>query len=457
MNASLILSRMLGEPLLIEQGKADAILAVLAPRAGYDVLPSAEAMRQHEAAEAELRHEMVAGAARSIGLSAEQSDNGYARVGGVAVVPVLGTLVQRRLGMEAMSGMQSYATTSAMLAAAATDPSVHTVLLEVDSPGGEVSGVFALSEQIEAMRGKRRVVAYANERAASAAYLLAASASEVVANETSRLGSIGVVVTHVDRSKQLERQGLVVTHVYAGEKKVDGSPAAPLSDRARAELQGDVDSLYQMFTSRVDSLRGMRSGAAAATKAGILGGNAAVKAGLADRVESFSATLARLVRDSGREAAPTPRTETTRMSDPVESPQNPASAAPSPAATAPVPVNEQITAAATAKQHGVPEAVANERARMAAILESPEAAGRETLARHLAFKSDMTAEAAAAVLAAAPKEVAPATPAATASPLQAAMRAAGTPGIVGDVSEAASTNPAAADPWAAAVTKFGGK
>jgi len=449
MSYARIVEQMVGVPLLVEQSKADAILAVLSTRAGFDVTPDAEATRERMAAEVEMRREMIESAARETGVRVEYADAGYTRAGGVAVIPVMGTLVQRRLGMEALSGMASYASLQTMLSAAAADSQAHTILLEVDSPGGQVAGVFDLSAYIEGLRGRKRIVAYANELAASAAYLIAASASEVVASRTSRLGSIGVVVTHIDRSKQLEKQGVAVTHIYAGEKKVDGSPVLPLPDDVKAEIQAEVDSTYALFTSEVDRLRNAQAGAARATKAGILTGQSAVDAGLADRVEPFSATFTRLVRENGQAEKPAQaasRMESHDMPE-VTDPQAAAPAVPEPIAAAAVPV------VAEAK----PDAVAAERARISAILEHPEAAGRDALARHLAFKTAMSAEDAGAMLAVSEKKTEGTAPsAASDTALDRNMRQAGTPGIVSDT-EVANSATATAGAWDSTITQFGGK
>lgn len=446
-NYANLLSRVVGVPLLIEQDKADAILAVLGERAGFEVLPSAKEAREAEAMAAAERQNMLDSAAREAGVRVERTDAGYTLAGGVAVVPIMGSLVQRRTGMDAMSGMQSYGSLQAMLSDAADNPRVHTILLEVDSPGGEVAGVFDLADYMESLRDKKRLVAHANERAASAAYLLAATAGEVYLSRTARAGSIGVVTSHVDRSGQLAKQGVVVTHIYAGEHKVDGSPTGPLSPAIKANIQAEIDDTYALFTSTVDRLRKTQVGAARATKAAILTGKAAVDAGLADGVEPFNATFSRLVREQGRRPEASTK-ETKQMS--AEQIPNPQAAAP----TAPTATSEAVVPVTAVAA----DPKLTERARMSAILGHAEAAGRDELAKHLAFNTDMSAEAAAAVLAVSPKVAAPAAPAAnTDTGLDRAMRAAGTPGIINEAEVANLGSPKAADPWAAAVKTLGGK
>ena len=129
------------------------------------------------------------------------------------------------------------------------DPGVRGVILDVDSPGGEVGGLFNLVEQIKAIRnaGSKPLWAVANECALSAAYAIASTADRLYVTRTGELGSIGVVAVHVDESGADAKAGLSWSFVFAGEQKVDGNAHEPLSHRARATIQADVDRLYAEF------------------------------------------------------------------------------------------------------------------------------------------------------------------------------------------------------------------
>lgn len=208
--------------------------------------------------------------------------------GTVAVIPVHGTLVQRNLGLDALSGMTSYQELGARLQAALEDGSVDAILLDVDSPGGECNGLFEFAERIYEGRNVKPIVAISNEQAFSAAYAIASAASKVYVTKTSNVGSIGVIATHVDQSKADEKAGLKYTHIFAGKKKADFSSHKPLSQRASTELQADVDALYQIFVSTVARNRGISSSAVSGTEAGLYMGKSAVVAGLADEVISLS-------------------------------------------------------------------------------------------------------------------------------------------------------------------------
>ncbi len=135
------------------------------------------------------------------------------------------------------------------------------------------------------------IIAAVNETAASAAYLIAAAASEVVIPTTARVGSIGVVVAHLDVSKAMEAAGYAMTYIHAGDKKIDGNPYSALPRRVRDDLQAQVDDTYELFVDRVAQYRGIASTAVRATQAGMFTGANAVAAGLASRVDSFRAVL----------------------------------------------------------------------------------------------------------------------------------------------------------------------
>lgn len=257
-----IASRIFGTPLAVARPKAEAILRAIGPRLG---LPASALPVTADA-----------------GFEPRSRANVKVR-DGIATVHVLGTLVRRAGALEAESGMSSYGEIGRELDAALADARVEGILLEIDSPGGEVAGLFELVEKIAA--ASKPVYAVANHDAYSAAYAIACAADLVyVAPVTGGVGSVGVVALHVDQSKLDEKAGLAFDYVFAGAKKVDGNPHEPLSDRARTDLQGEVDRLYGVFVTTVAENRGMKPEAVRATEAGVYMGDAAVASGLADRV-----------------------------------------------------------------------------------------------------------------------------------------------------------------------------
>lgn len=262
-----IAGRVFDTPLLIARAKLDTIMGVLMPRLRGEALPFAQGA-----------------VTASYDVTPE----------GIAIIPVFGTLVRRTVGLEAQSGLTSYASLGQQLAEAVADPKVRAILLDVDSPGGEAGGVFDLADQIFAARKAKPIWAVANEEAFSAAYAIAAAASKVYVSRTGGVGSIGVIAVHLDQSQAEADAGLKYTAIYAGARKNDLSPHEPLSDPARATLQTEVDRVYEMFVATVARARGLAPDAVKATEAGLFFGADAIAAGLADKLGTFDDALADL-------------------------------------------------------------------------------------------------------------------------------------------------------------------
>lgn len=189
--------------------------------------------------------------------------------------------------LAAASGLTSYAEIGDAFEEAATDPRVRGILLDIDSPGGEVGGLFDLVDRIRdvrAMMGGMPLWAVAHEAALSAAYAIASLADRLYVTQTGEVGSIGVVAVHVDESGADRQAGMQWTFVHAGAHKVDGNPHEPLSDRARADLQADVDRIYEQFVTLVQDNRAIPVAMVRTTEAAIYRGARAVQASLADQV-----------------------------------------------------------------------------------------------------------------------------------------------------------------------------
>lgn len=212
----------------------------------------------------------------------------------IAVIPIHGTLVRRTVGLEAESGLASYAAIASQLDAALANPNVTAILLDIDSPGGESGGVFDLADRIRSAASVKPVWAVANDMAFSAAYALASGASRIFVSRTGGVGSIGVIAMHVDQSAKDAQDGVRYTAVFAGDRKNDLNPHQPITGEAHAFLQGEVNRVYDLFVETVAKNRGVGAEAVVATQAGLFFGKDAVSAGLADAVGSFDDALAQL-------------------------------------------------------------------------------------------------------------------------------------------------------------------
>jgi capsid assembly protease len=217
----------------------------------------------------------------------------YEVIEGVAVIPIQGVLLH---GGCYWSDTMSYGAIGACLRLAIIDPEVRAIALHVNSPGGEVAGCFDLAEEIYTLRGVKPIAAIVDEYAYSAAYVLASAAEVITVPRTGGSGSIGVIAMHVDITDALDQSGIKVTTVQYGDRKSDSYPTTPLSDDARARMQGDVDTLGEMFVYMVARNRRLDPGAVRDTQAGCFLGQDGVEAGLVDSVASAQEAFLALAR-----------------------------------------------------------------------------------------------------------------------------------------------------------------
>ena len=213
---------------------------------------------------------------------------------GIAVMPVLGPLLTRGDWLTSLLGATDYGTLGRSLEAAFADPSARAVVMEMDSPGGEVGGLFDLVDRIGALRERsgKPLWAVAGEAALSAAYAIASAADRIYVTRTAEIGSIGILAAHVDESGADTMAGRKWTLVHAGDRKTDGNRHEPLTDRARVAIQADVDALHAEFVALVARNRRMTPEAVRATEAAIWRGQAGISAGFADRPGTLDQALA---------------------------------------------------------------------------------------------------------------------------------------------------------------------
>ncbi len=282
-------SRLYGTPLLIARPKLEVILGVVARKLAGDTLATPPPANV------------------DAGMT-----GGLQNLEGIAVIPVLGTLVRRSSYIGAASGLTSYHDIEAMAEAAFADPMVKAVLLEIDSSGGEAGGVFDLAQRLRqlAQTSGKPLWAIADEAALSAAYAIACAADRLWLTRTAEVGSIGVVAVHVDESVADAKAGLNYTFLHAGAHKVDGHPHAPLPASVAADIQADIEQLHEQFIALVAGFRRLTPEAVRDTEARVYRGEAALRVGLADRIGTRADAITALQRQLALSAErTTPRSQ----------------------------------------------------------------------------------------------------------------------------------------------------
>lgn len=408
--------RVLNRPLLLLPEKLAIITDVLSGRIGIDAASVDFGPRDAQAAGA--LDAALPGASRFVGDSFERDADGRAVKGlpyrrtpeGVAIVTITGSLVNRGAWVGASSGLTSYEGIAYQIETAARDAKVKSIILDIESPGGEAVGAFETAAVVRKANEVKPVFACVNGLAASAAYAIASGAKAILTTVTGVSGSIGVVMMHADFSRAVDRAGITPTFIHAGAHKVDGHPYAPLSSEVKGDWQAEVDAFYDLFTKTVAEGRGRRlsAKAARATEARTFIGAAAKDAGLVDEVGSFADLLGSL--SSNASGSRGKRSATMFTQDDLDRAQAQGHAI-GLAEGKKVGLSlgaEEGAKAARAEGHtagyaeGLKSGAEAERARVGAILNSPEAKGREALAAHYAFATDDAPDKAAAALKAAP-------------------------------------------------------
>lgn len=133
------------------------------------------------------------------------------------------------------------------------DDSVEKILLDINSPGGAVSGLIELAEVIG--RSKKPVLAYCEGITTSAAYLMASTASKIYSTKQTMIGSIGVIVSYLDDSKLMSDIGYEVVTIRS--KNAQKKNLDLKSDEGRAEIQKSVNELETLFIAKIANNRGV--------------------------------------------------------------------------------------------------------------------------------------------------------------------------------------------------------
>lgn len=279
MNLPHLAQRLFNTPLALHPRKAEVVMAALTDRFGLTRIQSMSDWGDDDDS-----------------FSRQARDTGYDVVEGVAIIPIQGTLVQKLGTLRPYSGMTGYDGIRACFLQALNDGEVKAICLDIDSPGGEVAGCFDLVDEIYAARGSKPVWAILSESAYSAAYALASAADKIIVPRTGGVGSVGVIVMHVDWSQKIKNDGLQVTIITYGDRKAESNPYEPLSETARKAIQSDIDEMGRLFVSTVSRNRGITEKTVRDTEAACFLGADGVQLGLADQVASPDAAFRDLLQ-----------------------------------------------------------------------------------------------------------------------------------------------------------------
>lgn len=210
----------------------------------------------------------------------------------MVVIPVHGVLVPRRGQITAAcEEVMSYELLRSHISAALDDDNVKEIILDIDSGGGTAQAAFECAEFIYQSREIKPIRAIVNFNAFSGAYLIASACTEIIASDTSGVGSIGVYQKRWDYTQALNDEGVKIHTFFRGAKKVHCHPDMEMTEEERASTEESIEKCYMKFVGAVARYRGLSENDVIATEADRFEGEEALSIGLVDRVATPQAAI----------------------------------------------------------------------------------------------------------------------------------------------------------------------
>lgn len=197
-----------------------------------------------------------------------------------AVIPVKGVLTDTVSFFDILMGTapsMTYSQMSDAILGAADDPSVKKIVLDIDSPGGDVDGLYKAVDAVRLVRGTKPIKAVVSNLCASAAYHIAAQADTIeVKNEAARVGSVGVKAI-VGNDESVTQ----ISSTDAPDKIADAK-----SDEGIAKIRATLDSLHGIMAKQIAEGRGVSVEKVNSDfgRGGVLIAKDALAAGMVDKV-----------------------------------------------------------------------------------------------------------------------------------------------------------------------------
>jgi ClpP class serine protease len=177
----------------------------------------------------------------------------YQRLGRIARVSIHGIIGKHLSLIETLCGGVDLATRQKGLEQAMADGNIDTVLLDLNTPGGTVTGVPEFAAMIRRAREVKQVVGFCETLACSAGQWLLSQCDLAVGTESARFGSIGVYRTWLDDTRANEMEGLDRELFEAGKHKAAG--LRPITEEERGVFQAEVDAIHAEFKREVRRYR----------------------------------------------------------------------------------------------------------------------------------------------------------------------------------------------------------
>jgi len=209
--------------------------------------------------------------------------------GNIAVVRIFGILDQ-----------EDVLPIASQLRKLSEDNQIGGVVLWIDSPGGGVSAVTEIYDEVQRLNMRKPVVAYVGGIAASGGYYLAVASDKIVVKPDAILGSIGVIYVHEDLTEYFEMFGIKIEVIKTGEDKDLGASWRPLSDDDRESIKQMINEDFDRFVYVVSKGRNLSTEEVLEYSDGnVWSGTQAVSYKFADRVGTLDTAIEELKITAG--------------------------------------------------------------------------------------------------------------------------------------------------------------
>lgn len=219
--------------------------------------------------------------------------------GSVAVIPVIGPIFPRATMFTEISGASSIQSITMDFQKALQSDEVKSIILYIDSPGGQITGVQELSTLIYESRGVKPIKGYIYGQGASAAYNIVSATSEIISGDTAIVGSIGVI-SAVKDTREKEKKAGVKTIEFVSSV----SPNKIINfedDKSLAKVQRMVDTLGMVMVRNIAKFRGITAETVLQQygQGDVFVGQVALDRGLVDRISTFESLVKEMDTSNG--------------------------------------------------------------------------------------------------------------------------------------------------------------
>ncbi|MFC1800673.1 signal peptide peptidase SppA [Nanoarchaeota archaeon] len=182
----------------------------------------------------------------------------YSAYGNVALIKVEGMIVGGGIKPALSQSITSSDDVIHFIKSADNNPSVKAIVLEINSGGGTAVGSKEIADAVK--RTNKTTLAVIREIGTSGAYWVASATDEIIANDLSMTGSIGVISSYLEFSGFFDKYGVKYNRLVAGKYKDIGSPFKDMTTEEELLLQRQLDKIHQYFITQVAENRGLDPG-----------------------------------------------------------------------------------------------------------------------------------------------------------------------------------------------------